>query len=79
MRSKHYRTAAHHTAPPGGSTHEEGAMSPDGSKLEGGEARPGRLLDLTLTGGAEVDPMSTTEDEEMVSWWRGQARFNSDN
>ena len=58
-------------------------MSPDDKKLdlrgETSDGGPGRLGDPTLTGGAEMDPLATSEDEEMVSWWRGQARFNSDN
>ena len=35
------------------------------------------LVDITLTAGAESNPL-VSEDEEISTWWRGQARFNVD-
>jgi hypothetical protein len=37
-----------------------------------------RLINPTLTGGAEQDPLLSLEDEDVMNWWRGRARFNVD-
>ena len=77
-------SAAAHQSP-----HDSAASNGGGSApaADAAAAAPGSpealspLVDITLTGGAELDnlnPLASTDDEEMVSWWRGQARFNVD-